>query len=69
MGRVESIVSFWIHTLSHYLVSPPYEDLRGFTPPILSLNYRVDKGLNAARKRARDTMAPLNNKTKLSTYP
>ena len=32
-------------------------------------HYRVDKGLNAARKRARDTMAPLNNKTQLSTYP
>ena len=31
--------------------------------------YRVDKGLNAARKRARDTMAPLNNRTQLSTYP
>ena len=30
--------------------------------------YRVDKGLNAARKRARDTMAPLNNRTQLSTY-
>ena len=32
-------------------------------------HYRVDKGLNAARKRARDTMAPLNNRTQLSTYP
>ena len=31
--------------------------------------YRVDKGLNAARKRARDTMALLNNKTQKSTYP
>ena len=31
--------------------------------------YRVDKGLNAARKRARDPMAPLNNKTQQSTYP
>ena len=31
--------------------------------------YRVDKGPNAARKRARDTIvAPLNN-TNLSTYP
>jgi hypothetical protein len=27
------------------------------------LRYRVDAGPNAARKRARDTMAPLNNKT------
>jgi hypothetical protein len=26
-------------------------------------NYRVDEGPNAARKRARDTMAPLNHKT------
>ena len=26
-------------------------------------------GLDAARKRARDTMAPLNNRTQLSTYP
>ena len=31
--------------------------------------YRVDEGLNAARKRASDTMAPLNNRTQLSTYP
>ena len=31
--------------------------------------YRVDEGPNAARKRARDTMALLNNKTQLSTYP
>ena len=29
--------------------------------------YRVDEGPNAARKRARDTMALLNNKTLLST--
>jgi hypothetical protein len=31
--------------------------------------YRVDEGPNAARKRARGTMAPLNNKTQTSTYP
>jgi hypothetical protein len=31
--------------------------------------YRVDAGPNAARKRARDTMAPLNHKTQMSTYP
>ena len=31
--------------------------------------YRVDEGPNAARKRARDTMALLNNKTQKSTYP
>ena len=31
--------------------------------------YRVDAGPNTARKRARDTMAPLNNKTQTSTYP
>jgi hypothetical protein len=31
--------------------------------------YRVDAGPNTARKRARDTMAPLNNKTQASTYP
>ena len=29
----------------------------------------VDEGPNAARKRARDTMALLNNKTQKSTYP
>jgi len=33
------------------------------------VRYRVDEGPNAARKRARDTMAPLNNKTQTSTYP
>jgi hypothetical protein len=32
-------------------------------------HYRVDAGPNTARKRARDTMAPLNNKTQASTYP
>ena len=32
-------------------------------------SYRVDEGPNAARKRARDTMALLNNKTQKSTYP
>jgi hypothetical protein len=31
--------------------------------------YRVDAGPNAARNRARDTMAPLNNRTQTSTYP
>jgi hypothetical protein len=31
--------------------------------------YRVDEGPNAARKRARDTMAPLNNKNNTPTYP
>ena len=36
---------------------------------MLARAYRVDKGLDAARKRARDTMAPLNNRTQLSTYP
>ena len=30
--------------------------------------YRVDKGPNAARKRARDTIAPLNNSTYLRTH-
>jgi hypothetical protein len=31
--------------------------------------YRVDAGPNAARKRAIDTMAPLNNQKQTSTYP
>ena len=31
--------------------------------------YRVDEGPNAVRKRARVTMAPLNNRTIQSTYP
>jgi hypothetical protein len=29
----------------------------------------VDAGPNEARKRMRDTMAPLNHKTQISTYP
>jgi hypothetical protein len=32
-------------------------------------DYLVDAGPNEARKRMRDTMAPLNNKTQVSTYP
>ena len=35
----------------------------------VTVSYRVDAGPNAARKRARDIMAPLNNKTQTSTYP
>jgi len=31
--------------------------------------YLVNAGSNEARKRMRDTMAPLNNKTQASTYP
>ena len=31
--------------------------------------YLVDAGPNEARKRMRDTMAPLNHKTQASTYP
>jgi hypothetical protein len=48
--------------------------LEQFSNPYCDLDarghgYRVDAGPNAARKRARDTMAPLNNQTQTSTYP
>jgi hypothetical protein len=40
-----------------------------FWPLPVPLRYLVDAGPNEARKRMRDTMAPLNHKTQISTYP